>query len=48
MSATYLGYFFIALLIGCGGPLQAGINASLAKVLGHPLLAAATNTTIAT
>ena len=48
MSATYLGYFLAALVIGCGAPLQAGINASLARALGHPLLAAATNTLVAT
>ena len=43
MSATYLGYFIVALLIGCGTPVQAGINSLLGKTLGHPLLAAATN-----
>ena len=48
MSITYLGYFFIALLIGCGGPVQAGINSTLAKTLGHPLLGAVTNTMVAT
>ena len=48
MSITYLGYFFIALLIGCGGPVQAGINRTLAKTLGHPLLGAVTNTMVAT
>lgn len=48
MSITYLGYFFIALLIGCGGPVQAGINSILAKTLGHPLLGAITNTMVAT
>lgn len=48
MSATYFGYFMAALVIGCGGPFQAGINASLARALGHPLLAAATNTIVAT
>ena len=48
MSATYLGYFIVALLIGCGTPVQAGINSLLGKTLGHPLLAAATNTTVAT
>ncbi len=47
MSATYFGYFLAALVIGCGAPLQAGINASLARVLGHPLHAAATNTIVA-
>ena len=48
MSATYLAYFIVALIIGCGAPLQAGINSLLGKSLGHPLLAAATNTTVAT
>lgn len=48
MSATYVGYFLAALIIGCGAPLQAGINASLARALGHPLLAAVTNTVVAT
>jgi transporter family-2 protein len=47
MSATYVGYFLAALIIGCGAPLQAGINASLARSLGHPLLAAASNTVVA-
>lgn len=48
MSTTYLGYFIVALLIGCGMPVQAGINSLLGKTLGHPLLAAATNTAVAT
>ena len=48
MSATYLGYFVAALVIGCGAPFQAGINSSLAQALGHPLLAAASNTIVAT
>mgnify|MGYP001349528274 CR=1 FL=1 len=48
MSSTYLGYFIVALLIGCGAPVQAGINSLLGKTLGHPLLAAGTNTTVAT
>lgn len=48
MSATYIGYFLAALIIGCGAPLQAGINASLARALGHPLPAALTNTIVAT
>jgi transporter family-2 protein len=47
MSATYFGYFVAALEIGWGGPLQAGINGTLAHSLGHPLLAAATNTIVA-
>lgn len=47
MSATNIGYFVAALVIGFGAPLQAGINASLARALGHPLLAAATNTLVA-
>ena len=34
MSATYLGYFIVALLIGCGTPVQAGINSLLGKTLG--------------
>ena len=37
----------IALLVGAGYPLQAGINATIAQYHGHPLLAAVTNTTVA-
>ena len=48
MSANYFGYFIIALVIGLGGPIQTGINGSLARLLGHPLLAAVTNTSLAT
>ena len=48
MSTTYLGYFLVALLLGRGMPGHAGINSLLGKTRGHPLLAAATNTTVAT
>lgn len=37
----------IALMVGAGYPLQAGINATIAQYHGHPLLAALTNTAVA-
>ena len=37
----------VALLVGSGYPMQAGINATIAQYHGHPLLAALTNTTVA-
>lgn len=37
----------IALIVGAGFPMQAGINATIAQYHGHPLLAAFTNTTVA-
>jgi transporter family-2 protein len=33
--------------VGAGYPVQAGINATIAQFHGHPLLAAVTNTTVA-
>lgn len=47
MSLETLFFIFIALLVGSGYPLQAGINATIAQYHGHPLLAAVTNTTVA-
>lgn len=38
----------IAVLVGAMVPAQAGINATLARVLGNPLLAALTNMSLAT
>ncbi len=47
MPLETLFFVFIALLVGAGFPVQAGINAALAGFQGHPLLAAFTNTTVA-
>lgn len=47
MSPDILFYVLIALLVGAGFPIQAGINATIAQYHGHPLLAALTNTTVA-
>lgn len=47
MSPDALFYILIALLMGAGYPIQAGINATIAQHHGHPLLAALTNTTVA-
>jgi transporter family-2 protein len=47
MAFESLFSILIALMVGAGYPLQAGINASIAKFHGHPLLAALTNTTVA-
>ena len=47
MAFESLFSILIALMVGAGYPLQAGINASLANFHGHPLLAALTNTTVA-
>ena len=47
MSPDVLFYVLIALLVGAGYPIQAGINATIAQYHGHPLLAALTNTTVA-
>ncbi len=47
MAFETLFSILIALMVGAGYPLQAGINASIAKFHGHPLLAALTNTTVA-
>ena len=37
----------IVVLVGCLPPLQAGVNATIARYWGHPLLAALTNTLVA-
>ena len=47
MPLESLFLLFIALLVGAGFPMQAGINATIAGFHGHPLLAALTNTTVA-
>ena len=47
MPLETLFFLFIALLVGAGFPVQAGINATIAQFHGHPLLAAMTNTTAA-
>ena len=47
MSVQILPYLLIALMVGTGYPLQFGINATLAQYQGHPLLAAFTNTAVA-
>lgn len=45
MEAFFL--ILIALLVGAGYPIQAGVNATIATYHGHPLWAAFTNTTVA-
>ena len=47
MPLETMFFLFIALLVGAGFPVQAGINATIAQFHGHPLLAAVTNTTVA-
>ncbi len=45
MEALFL--IIVALLVGAGYPIQAGVNATIATYHGHPLWAAFTNTTVA-
>ena len=45
MEALFL--VLVALLVGAGYPIQAGVNATIATYQGHPLWAAFTNTTVA-
>lgn len=47
MALETLLFILIALLVGAGYPVQAGINATISQFHGHPLLAALTNTTVA-
>ncbi|MEM7171369.1 MAG: DMT family transporter [Pseudomonadota bacterium] len=47
MALETLLLIFIALLVGAGYPVQAGINATISQFHGHSLLAALTNTTVA-
>ncbi len=47
MAFETLFFIFIALLVGAGYPIQAGVNATISQFHGHSLLAALTNTTIA-
>jgi len=47
MPLETLFFIFIALLVGAGYPVQAGVNATIAGAHGHPLLAALTNTAVA-
>lgn len=47
MSPTVLALILIAVLVGCVVPLQAGVNATIANFLGHPLYGALTNTLVA-
>lgn len=47
MSLEVLFLIFIALLVGAAGPIQAGVNATIAQYNGHPLTAAFTNTMVA-
>ncbi len=44
-GATYL--VLLVLVVSMGSPIQAGVNGTLAQYLGHPLLAALTNTVVA-
>ncbi|NQV43324.1 MAG: DMT family transporter [Rhodospirillales bacterium] len=45
VGATVL--VMLVFVIAMGYPIQAGVNGTLAQYLGHPLLAALTNTTVA-
>ncbi len=47
MPLEMLFFVLIALLVGAGYPVQAGINATIAQFHGHPLFAALTNTAVA-
>ena len=47
MTVEALALILIAMLVGAGYPIQAGVNATLAGFHGHPLLAALTNTAVA-
>ena len=47
MSPTILALILIAVLVGSVVPMQAGVNATIAKYLGHPLYGALTNTLVA-
>lgn len=47
MALETLLLFIIALIVGAGYPIQAGVNATIAQFQGHPLLAAFTNTMVA-
>jgi len=47
MSLETLFFVLIALVVGAGYPVQAGVNATISLYQQHPLLAALTNTTVA-
>lgn len=47
MSVSAPLLVLLVLVIAMGVPVQAGVNASLAPFMGHPILAALTNTTVA-
>lgn len=47
MSLETVLAILVALVVGSGYMVQAGINATIAQYHGHPLLAALTNTTVA-
>jgi transporter family-2 protein len=47
MPIASLVLVLLAVVIGCGVPVQAGANATLARFYGHPLPAALTNTALA-
>ena len=47
MALETLLLILVALVVGAGYPIQAGINATISQFHGHPLLAALTNTTVA-
>ena len=47
MALETLFFTFVALLVGAGYPVQAGVNATIAQFHGHPLYAALTNTVVA-
>ena len=47
MGVETLLMIMVALLVGAGFPVQAGVNATISIYQQHPLLAALTNTTVA-
>lgn len=47
MPLEMLFFVFVALMVGAGYPVQAGVNATIAQFHGHPLYAALTNTVVA-
>lgn len=47
MPLETLFFILVALMVGAGYPVQAGINATIASFHGHPLYAALTNTVVA-
>jgi len=47
MAFETIFFIIVALIVGAGYPVQAGVNATIAIYHQHPLLAAVTNTAVA-